>query len=521
MLNRISVIALLLGVMTLVMLVPALHAASAGEWKSARGFFYPAVVGGFLAAALAMILPPLRERDTPQHELTLLLLVWLILPVFAALPVYLLTPRVGAVGAWFEMVAALTTTGGSIYTKASEVPSAIHLWRGLAGWMGGLLTLLAAYVVLAPRRLGGYEILAAADGLSDTRAVDLRAGGAGFHSRTERALRTILPIYLGLTFTLAILFSALGKPGLIAAVHAMSVVSTSGISPVDGGFASLGSFWAELAAMIGVVLAANRLLYSQASVAGRRGEWWHDPEIRLLLSLSLMAAGVLFLRHWIGVLTIDSEVETTVLDPFRAAWGALFTTVSFATTTGFVSFAWEEAREWSGLSNPSLVLLALCTIGGGAASTAGGIKLIRAYALLRHGIRELERIASPNSVAGVSSGSRGLRREGAVIAWSFMMLFFLALLAAILGLTLSGLGFTDALIAASAALSNTGPAFEMVAGRPEGFAFLDAVQHSVLAVAMILGRIETLAVIALFNPDRWRRPIDRKKTGNTSRKDPT
>jgi trk system potassium uptake protein TrkH len=57
----------------------------------------------------------------------------------------------------------------------------------------------------------------------------------------------------------------------------------------------------------------------------------------------------------------------------------------------------------------------------------------------------------------------------------------------------------------------------MVAGRPEGFAFLDAVQHIVLAVAMILGRIETLAVIALFNADYWRAgPERRTKTGKTS-----
>ena len=518
--SRVPIVALLLGIMALLMLVPAIQAASDSEWKNARGFFYPALFGLFMSGSIGVLLRPMRQRDTPQHELTLLLLVWLILPVYAALPVYLLAPGYGVVGAWFEMVAALTTTGGSIFSKASDVPAAIQLWRGLMGWFGGLLTLMAAYVVLAPRRLGGYEILAAADGMSETRAVDLRTSGAGFQSRVERALRTILPIYVGLTFVLAVGFSALGKPGLVAAVHAMSIVSTSGISPVDGGLAGLGSFWVEFLALGAMGLAASRLLYASASARGRQAEWRFDPEIRLLFVLCALATGLLFLRHWIGVLTIDAAVETTVLDALKAAWGALFTTVSFATTTGFESFAWQAARDWSGLSNPSLVLLALCTIGGGAATTAGGIKLIRAYALLRHGVRELERIASPHSVASGARGTRGLRREGAIIAWSFMMLFFLALLVTILALAWTGLDFTDALIAATAAISNTGPAFQMVADRPQGFAFLDAVQHSVLAVAMILGRIETLAVIALFNPDRWQRPVDGKRTGNTSREDP-
>lgn len=503
MVYRVSVVAMLIGIMALVMLIPTIQAASDHEWQAARGFFYPALFGLFLASALGVLLRPVSERANPRSELILLVIVWLLLPVYAATPVYLLSPELGAVGAWFEMVATLTTTGGSVYAKASDAPSAIQLWRGLTGWMGGLLTLMAAYVVLAPRRLGGYEILAAADGMTDARSVDLRVAGASFQSRTARALRTILPIYLGMTAILAVALSALSEPGLVAAVHAMSIVSTSGISPVDEGFAGSAGFPAEVLAVVFMIAAASRLLYAPATVKGRRTAWQRDPELRLLLFLALGAAGVLFARHWIGALTIDQASEPGYMNGLRALWGSIFTTISFITTTGFESFAWESARNWSGLANPSLVLLALCTIGGGAATTAGGIKLIRAHALLRHGVRELERIASPNSVATAASGSRGLRREGAIIAWSFMMLFFLALIAALLALTWSGMNFIDALIAASAALANTGPAFAVISGRPEGFAFLDAVQHIVLAVAMILGRIETLAFIAIFNPDRW------------------
>jgi len=517
MLNRAPVIAVLLALTALLMLVPAAQAVTEGEWRSARGFLYPAIFGFFAAAALAVLLRPLAARATPQRELLTLLVVWLALPIFAAAPLVLLTPSVGVVGAWFDMVAALTTTGGSIYAKASVTPDAIQLWRGLVGWAGGLLTLTAAYVVLAPRRLGGFEILAAADGTAESRAVDLRADGARFQNRTTRALRTIVPVYVAMTAILGFAFSAFGKPGLVAAVHAMSVVSTSGISPLDGGFAATGSFWAELAAVAFMVLAASRLLYSPASQTGRRTGWRDDPELRLMFWLAGLATLALYARHWIGVLTID--VEIAALDGVEALWGAAFTTLSFITTTGFKSFAWESARDWSGLANPGLVLLCLAAIGGGAATTAGGIKLIRAYALIRHGVRELERIASPNSVAGSGLGARNLRREGAILAWAFMMLFFMALLGAVLGLTVSGMKFTGALVAAVAALSNTGPAFALVAGRPEGFAGLDAVQHAILAAAMILGRIETLAVIALFNYGKLAdRRTDAKMTGKSRSK---
>src|SRR5690606_33215929 len=137
-------------------------------------------------------------------------------------------PRIGVLGAWFEMVAAFTTTAGTVYRDALLVPDSVHLWRGLVGWFGGLLTLLSAYAVLAPRRLGGFEVMSAAELAAEGRAVDLRLPAAPFDSRLNRALRTIVPVYTAMTATLALLFNALAEPGLVATVHAMSIVSTSG-----------------------------------------------------------------------------------------------------------------------------------------------------------------------------------------------------------------------------------------------------------------------------------------------------
>jgi trk system potassium uptake protein TrkH len=174
------------------------------------------------------------------------------------------------------------------------------------------------------------------------------------------------------------------------------------------------------------------------------------------------------------------------------------------------------------LANPGLILLALCAVGGGAATTAGGVKLIRAYAMLRHAGRELERIAKPHSVAGAGLGSRGLRREGAMIAWAFMMLFSLGFVVTLFVLTLTGMDMIEALVAATAALSNTGPAYAMIAdGGGRSFALLSSVQHVVLAAAMLLGRIETLAAVVLLHPESWPRHVARaKRTGKTASEPP-
>lgn len=503
MLNRFSVISVLLAILGVAMLAPCLQAVIDGEWRIARGFLYPSVGTLFAAAGLAILLRPMARRETAQHELFTLLLAWLLLPVFAAIPIVLLVPSLGRVGAWFDMVATLTTTGGSAFPHLSDLPDAIHLWRGITGWLGGLLTLVAAHVVLAPRKLGGFEVMAAASGVSGETRLDVRVSIAPIQSRAIRALKTILPFYLGATAALAIAFNALDKPGLAAAVHAMSILSTSGISPLSGGFAEGGNFGAELIAVFFLAFAASRLPYSGAFQGRARRDWRADPELKLMAYLTLGATFLLFIRHWVGALTIDENGDP--LEGFTALWGALFTSLSFLTTTGFESYAWKNAHSWSGLDNPGLILMCLCMIGGGAATTAGGIKLIRAYAMIRHGTRELERIAMPHSVAGLGAGPRELRREGAFIAWAFMMLFILALMAGVVSLTLTGIRFERALFAAVAALSNTGPAYGMIAGKGAGFADFGAVQQVILACVMMLGRIETLAFIALLNPGAWSR----------------
>lgn len=409
------------------------------------------------------------------------------------------------------MVAALTTTGGTIYRDPLLVPDPVHLWRGLVGWFGGLLTLVSAYAVLAPRRLGGFEVMSGSDLAGEGRAIDLRLPGAPFDTRLSRAVRVILPVYAAMTAGLALLFNALAEPGLVAAVHAMSIVSTSGITPLPDGLAAARSLPVELVAAVFLVVAASRFFYARASQIGRRVDWRTDPELRLMALLVGLATLALFLRHWVAA--FEGEAPGGVAAGLSALWGAAFTTLSFLTTTGFESAAWHVTQEWSGHSNPAMILLALCAIGGGAATTAGGVKLIRAYAMLANVGRELTRIVVPHSTAGSGLGSHGLRREGAMIAWTFMMLFSLGFVVFLLLLTVTGMDLSDALIAATAALSNTGPLFALASELPGGFAALDAVQRLVLMAAMLLGRVETLAAIVLLHPESWARFAPAKHAG--------
>ena len=182
----------------------------------------------------------------------------------------------------------------------------------------------------------------------------------------------------------------------------------------------------------------------------------------------------------------------------------MFTILSFLTTTGFESADWQAAQNWSGLETPGLILLGLAMIGGGVATTAGGVKLLRVYALYLQGLREMERLVHPSSVSASGSKTRRIRRKGALIAWVFFMLFALSLTAVTLMLTGLGIVFQDGLVLAISALSTTGPLAQTAVEAPlDILAESNAVKY-VLSAAMVLGRLETLAIIALLSPNQWR-----------------
>jgi trk system potassium uptake protein TrkH len=73
-----------------------------------------------------------------------------------------------------------------------------------------------------------------------------------------------------------------------------------------------------------------------------------------------------------------------------------------------------------------------------------------------------------------------------------------------LALAATGLGFEEALILSVSALTTTGPLAAVAGEAPISYAALGDAAKLILAAAMIVGRIETLVLIALFNPAFWR-----------------
>ena len=111
----------------------------------------------------------------------------------------------------------------------------------------------------------------------------------------------------------------------------------------------------------------------------------------------------------------------------------------------------------------------------------------------------------PHGVLRIHYGRRVVPDAAMVAAWSFFF-FFVVALAGVAGvLALTGLGFRTSLTMAAATLSNAGPVVSIIDPKASGYAALDSGAKWVLCLAMVLGRLELLALLVLIRRSFWQR----------------
>ena len=498
---RLPLFLLIWGIASVSMLVPAAYALAQNNHPPSRSFFYSGILGLVLVTLIALALGDRQPRHGRLGQLLSLLATFVLLPAFLAAPFHDALGTTSFLNAYFDMVSAITTTGANLFEDPARLDGSLHLWRAQVAWMGGMLMWVAAVAILAPMSLGGFEVTAR--GQPGRAALAPSQGEtASSHMLLLAAARRLVPVYTGLTGVVWALLLIAGDSGLTALCHAMSVMATSGISPVGGVQNASSGVGGEMILFLFMFFALSRLTFSSDTATSGHGRLDKDPEFRIGLLLVIGVPVLLFLRHWYGA--YDVEATGTAMQALRAFWGSMFTVMSFLSTTGFLSADWATAQQWSGLGTPGLILMGLALIGGGVATTAGGVKLLRVYALYLNGLREMERLVHPSSVSASSGPNRRIQKGGAFIAWIFFMMFAMSMALVVVILGALGVRFDQAYLLAIATLSTTGPLIETAAETPIHLAELNAAAKGVLCAAMVLGRLETLAIIALLTPNLWR-----------------
>ena len=175
---------------------------------------------------------------------------------------------------------------------------------------------------------------------------------------------------------------------------------------------------------------------------------------------------------------------------------SVFQTISFATTTGFVSTDQSSLP----LFIPYL-LIALAGMGACAGSTGGGLKAIRVYILFRQAKNELKKLIHPSSVIPLKIGDNVIDKEISDSVWGFVSVYLFALFFGILLILATGINIETAFSTIFSCLNNLGPA---LGDATENYASLNDASKIILSFTMILGRLEIYTLLVLFTTFFWR-----------------
>src|SRR5690625_1854841 len=202
-----------------------------------------AMAGGAALAQLTAGAAGARERRmTRQQAFLLTVLIWLVLPMFGALPFLFGAPQAGITDAFFEAMSGMTTTGATVFTGLDEASRGMLLWRSMLQWYGGLGIVIVAIIFLPALRIGGMQFF-------QSEAFDV--SGETLPRATQIARELVL-IYLGLTISCMLAYAATGMKAFDAICHAMATVSTGGFATHDSSFALFpaSSHWVAITFMI-------------------------------------------------------------------------------------------------------------------------------------------------------------------------------------------------------------------------------------------------------------------------------
>jgi trk system potassium uptake protein TrkH len=183
-------------------------------------------------------------------------------------------------------------------------------------------------------------------------------------------------------------------------------------------------------------------------------------------------------------------------------WGealrlAFFQATSLQSGTGFAS---ADYAHWN---DPSLALLILIMlVGGCAGSAAGGAKCIRHLLVTKHLFREITQVLHPRAVLPIVYKNHLVPHE--IMRAVFTLCFLYAGGYFVLGviLTITGNDPITGFTAALACLGNIGPGLAEV-GPMNNFSEFSTENKFLLIIAMWVGRLEIVTVLALLHPDVW------------------
>lgn len=415
-----------------------------------------------------------RDAKEPElkHAMITAALAWLVVPAFSSL-FFVFIEGMSPLDSLFEAISGWTGTGLTMIAHPSSLTHTIQFWRSLMQWVGGAGVIVLMVTILARPGTGAFLLYKA-----EAREGKIRPS-------VVSTVRIIWWIYLLLTSIGIVLFYLAGMSPWEAINHAMTALGTGGFSITDNSMASYNNPLIELTIIPMMILGAIPFLVHYKVLKGNVRVFFKDMQCRALFIILLLLLIPLFVENYVSS-------YSTISDTLRFS---SFQLISGLTCTGFQT---TDVHLWPGTAL-GIVCIAML-IGGGAGSTAGGIKLIRIVIVVKEVSWSLMKAFLPKrAVKPFRFGERLLDEEQMnriiseadliIILWILFLFLGVGVLSHVVAPQYT---LTEVIFEVASAQGNVGLSTGITN------AGLSCIGKVMLILNMWIGRLEIIPVLMLF-----------------------
>lgn len=473
------VVGVLLATLGCAMMLPALYDLAAGhdDWRS---FAAAAGITLFVGIGLAFSTRGTTGAFSIKQAFLMTNLVWLALTAFGALPMAWSTLDLSYTDAFFEAMSGITTTGATVIVGLDTAPPGVLLWRGLLQWLGGLGIIVMAISVMPLLQVGGMQLFRIEAFDTAGKVLPRAAQIAGY----------LCLLYAVFTSICAVSYVASGMDVFDAAVHAMTTIATGGFSTRDASIGAFDSAPIEIVGSIFMIVGSLPFVLYLHAISGNPRALYRDTQVRWFFAAVLGFSVLAVIAH-----------QRVMADPGGSKLlDAVFNVISIMTGTGYSTTDYDN---WSEMAVALFFILMF--VGGCSGSTSCGIKIFRFQVIFEVMRGRLLSVLNPSGVFVESYNAKPIPPQVASAVLGFFFLYLVCFAVAATLLSLIGLDVLTAISASATAISNVGPGLGPVIGPAGNFSTLPDAAKWLLALTMLVGRLELFTVMVLVLPAFWRR----------------
>jgi trk system potassium uptake protein TrkH len=440
------------------------------------------VVTAAPGVVLLLWLPPSKAHDLSVREAILLVVIlWVAICAFGALPFALLPQFFSPLDALFESTSGFTTTGSSILRDIEVLPRSMNFWRCFSHWLGGVGIVMLGVAILPMLGGSGHQIYRAQGGMMKSDRLQ---------PRVAEASRALWFVYVSMSFLEYVALRLAGMDWFDAACHTFATVGTGGFSPRNSSVAAFQSPAVDY--IIVFFMFAASINFAHHFEFGRTRDlrvFLRSSEVRFF-TLVLVASTIFCTGQLLQAETYGFE---------EALRKSLFMVVSIGSTTGF---AVADYNLWP--VGTQILMLILMFFGGNAGSTSGGLKSFRMVLAFQDAARHMRLMVERRAVIALRLNGSSIPDEAVTAALRLIPIVFAIYAVTTIALALAGCDLLTSLSAPAATMFGVGPGWGQV-GPVGNFAHLTPLAKVTLMGCMLGGRLEFFTVMLLFTRSYWRR----------------